>query len=641
VLSRTWAGIACAFAASLYVAVSPAAVAAPPQVEAYGMLPLLEGAKLSPDGTMVAFLSSVQGHRCLIIHFLEAKKDPAVTCPGNLEVRWFQWKTDRRLLLGVYNSVQFHQRLVTESFLIGVDADGANMKELLSPRQGRMINFNTDNVVDFLENDPSHVMVTVDTTDYFPDVISVDVNTGERSTVMDSTRRIMRWLTDAQGRPRMGLTVMDRKPAYLYRPESSSDFIKLEGSDIIGDTGFAPLSFSDKPNVIYVSSNHETGRNCIYLYDVEGKKIVDRYACRDNTDIGGLLFNHKHVIGYVYSDDEPHPVYTDPDWSHDFQAISRKFPSANVALIDRTANGHRELVSIVEPGRPASVYVLDRTPGQPTTLNPLGDERPYIPEDSIAPVKAIDYRARDGLQIHGYLTMPLGKTNGPIPFVVLPHGGPYARDYLGFDYIAQMFASRGYGVLQPNFRGSTGYGNDFLLAGFREWGRKMQDDITDATKWLIDQKLADPARICIVGWSYGGYAALMGAIREPSLYKCAASMAGPTDLRHVQPGSGQLLSNVAVPVLNGDRSLIDQNSPAKNADKIMIPILLAHGQQDVNVSIGDSLEMEKALKSAGKSVDTIYFSSDDHFLFREGDRIAFLKKLEEFVRTNLGPSPVN
>lgn len=605
------------------------------------MLPLLDGAKLSPDGSMLGFLTSVQGRRCLVVHYLETKKDPSGVCPGNYEVRWFQWKTDRRLLLGVYNSTRFRDRLITESFLIGADVDGTNIKELLSPRQGRMINFNTDNVIDFLDNDPSHVMVTVDTTGYFPDVIAVDINTGERTTVVDSTRHIMRWLTDAQGRPRMGFTVVDRKATYLYRPELSSDFIKLEGSDIIGDTGFVPLAFSDKPNILYVSSNRETGRRCIYLYDAENKKIVDRYACRDNTDIDSLLIDRKHVVGYVYADDEPRPVYTDPDWSRDFQAIARKFPNADVALLDRLPNGHRELVKVTEPGRPATIYVLDRTPGQPTTLNPIGDERPYIPGDSIAPVKSITYRARDGLQIHGYLTMPLGKATGPIPFVVLPHGGPYARDYIGFDYIAQMIASRGYGVLQPNFRGSTGYGNDFLLAGFREWGRKMQDDVTDATKWLIDQKLADPARICIVGWSYGGYAALMGAIREPSLYKCAASMAGPTDLKHVQPGSGKLISDLAVPILNGDRSLIDQNSPAKNADKITIPVLLAHGQQDVNVSIEDSLEMEKALKDAGKSVDTIYFQGDDHFLFREGDRIAFLKKLDEFLGTNLGPSPIH
>ena len=605
------------------------------------MLPSLDHAQLSPDGSMIAFLSSVQGHRCLVVHFLDTKKDPSIKCPGDLEVSWFAWKTNKRLLIGVYKSGAYYQRLITESFLLGMDVDGSNVKELLSPRQGRMINFNTDHVIDFLENDPDHVLVTVGTSSFYPDVIAVDVNTGEEKTAVRATEHIMQWLTDMRGLPRLGFSIEDRKGVYLYRPESSSDFIKVEGADIIGNTDFAPLAFSDQPNVVYVASSHETGRLCIYLYDIVSKKIVDRYACLDNADIDGLLFNGKHVVGYLYSDDQPHQVFTDPAWKHDAEAISAKFPNAHVALLDRTADGHRDIVKINDPGRPATIYILDRTPGQKTTLNPIGDERPYIPEDSIAPVKAITYRARDGLLIHGYLTMPLGKANGPIPFVVLPHGGPYARDYLEFEYIAQLIASRGYGVLQPNFRGSTGYGDDFLLAGFREWGRKMQDDVTDATKWLIDQKLADPARICIAGWSYGGYAALMGAIREPSLYKCAASMAGPTDLRHIQPGSGALMSDRAVPILNGDRTLVDQNSPAKNADKITIPVLLAHGQQDVNVSFADSVEMEKALKDAGKSVDTIYFPGDDHFLFREGDRIAFLKKLDEFLRTNLGPSPVN
>jgi dipeptidyl aminopeptidase/acylaminoacyl peptidase len=204
-----------------------------------------------------------------------------------------------------------------------------------------------------------------------------------------------------------------------------------------------------------------------------------------------------------------------------------------------------------------------------------------------------------------------------------------------------MIASRGYGVLQPNYRGSTGYGSAFLLAGFQEWGRKMQDDVTDGTKWLIEQKLADPARICIVGWSYGGYAALMGAVREPGLYRCAASMAGVTDLRHVQPASGQVMANRAVPQLNGDTSLIDENSPARNAEKINIPVLLVHGRQDVNVSFKDSEEMERELRAAGKKVDTLYFDAEDHFLLKEGDRVAFLKKLDQFLEDNLGPVAVN
>ncbi len=602
---------------------------------------MLDQAQLSPDGTMVAYLSSAGGHRCLIVRFLDIQKTPNVDCPNDLEVRWFHWKTNNRILLGVYKTVFVAPRMITRSALFAVDIDSTKFTQLVQPRQGRLFNFNTDNVVDFLENDPNNVLVTLSTSSKYPDVVAINVNTGAQATAVASTDHIVRWMSDMQGRPRLGVTVVDDRIAYLYRPEASSDFIKVEGTDVIGTDGFVPLAFSDQPNVIYVASNHETGRRCVYLYDIEAKKIVDRYACQENADIDSLIFSGRRVVGYMYADDQHHQIFTDPAWRHDSEAIARKFPNGSVMLLGRTADGTRELVKVYENSLPPSTYVLARIPGQPTTLNLIGDERPALALECVAPVKPVTYRARDGLQIHGYLTMPLGKTTGPIPFVVLPHGGPYARDYLGFDYIAQMIASRGYGVLQPNFRGSTGYGNDFLSAGFREWGRKMQDDITDGTKWLMDEKLADPARICIVGWSYGGYAALMAAIREPKLYKCAASMAGPTDLRNVQPGSGKMISDIAVPILNGDKSLIDQNSPVKSADKISIPVLLAHGLQDVNVSIEDTLEMEKALKSAGKSVDSIYFEGDDHFLFIEGDRIAFLKKLDEFLRTNLGPSPVN
>jgi dienelactone hydrolase len=617
--------------------------APPPPIEAYGMLPVLEHAQLSPDGRMAAFLASVDGRRCVVVHDLDGSRKDQANCPGRFEVRWFAWKTNSRLLIGVYNTTRvLNNRFITESFLLGTDVDGANLKELVSPKQGRFINFNTDHVIDFLENDPAHVLVTLDTTStQFPDVVAIDVNTGSTAEAAASTHHITSWITDVEGRPRLGVAIEDGKFAYLYRSAGGTDFAKVEGNDIIGETGFTLLAFSDKPNVLYVASEHETGRRCIYLYDVEARNVLDRYACRNDSDIDNLIMRGKHVLGYTYSDDQPHQVFIDPSWQRDAASIARKFANANIFLLDRTADGSRELVQVSEANRPPTIYVLLRTPGQPTRLEPLGDERPFIPDEFVAPVKPIAYRARDGLQIHGYLTMPLGRVSGPIPFVVLPHGGPYARDYLGFDYIAQMIASRGYGVLQPNFRGSTGYGRAFLEAGFREWGRKMQDDVTDATKWLIDQRLADPARICIFGWSYGGYAALMGAIREPTLYRCAASMAGVTDLKRMQPGSGRQVINVAVPVLNGDRSLIEENSPAKNAGKITIPILLAHGRQDVNVAFDDSVEMETALKDAGKKVDTIYFDGDDHFLYREGDRIAFLKKLDSFLRENLGSSPIN
>jgi dipeptidyl aminopeptidase/acylaminoacyl peptidase len=638
-----WIGAAGAGLACALLPPGHSAQAAPPPVEAYGMLPVVENPQLSPDGAMMAFLSSNHGQRCLIIHHFDAPGTPRVVCPGRFEVRWFAWKTNKRLLIGVYQSTLFQSvRLVMESHLIGMDIDGSNMKDLLSPREGMYINYNTDSVLDFLANDPDHILMTVyATSNISPDVIRVDVNTGDKDTVIDGQDSILRWTTDDKGRPRLGTSLLKRGVSFLYQDESGSDFTKIDGNDIIGNSGFLPLGFSDKLDVIYIMSNHETGRNSVYLYDVKNKKIVDRYASEPDFDIDSLIWKNKRVVGYIYSDDFPRQVFTDPAWKHDAELIAKQFPDGRTLLVGRTDDGHRVLARIDQGNSPPTFYVLSRAPGATTTLSPVGDERPYIPDDSVAPVKPVVYRARDGLQIHGYLTLPRGVTKGPIPFVVLPHGGPYARDYLGFDFIAQMIASRGYGVLQPNFRGSTGYGSAFLAAGFREWGRKMQDDVTDGTKWLIDQKLADPARICVVGLSYGGYAALMGVIREPTLYRCAASMAGVTDLRHLQPASGRSLAGLAVPQLQGDTSLIDENSPARNADKINVPVLLVHGRRDVNVSIKDSEEMERELRNAGKHVDVLYLDADDHFLLKEGDRIAFLKKLDGFLRDNLGPASSN
>jgi dipeptidyl aminopeptidase/acylaminoacyl peptidase len=619
----------------------PDARAAPPQVEAYGMLPLIEHPALSPDGTMVALLTSLHGRRCVAVHDLDVVKPPQVVCPGRFEVKWFAWKTNNRLLVSVYASTMFRgQRLVSESRLLGMNVDGSNIKELISPREGRFINYSTDNVLDFLKDDPDHILLTAFTMSAIaPDIFKVDVNSGDKETLVASRDNIFRWITDDKGRPRLGMALVDRKLQFLYRDDLTSDFTKVDGMDIIGESGFVPLGLAEQPGMIYVMSNHETGRNCIYLYDIKNRKIVDRYASEPDFDIEGMIWHDKRPIGYTYSDDVSHQVFIDPAWKHDADSIARSLPGSRILLIDRTDDGHRVLVEVAEGNLPPTFYVLTRKPGQKTTLDPLGAERPYIPEDSVAPMKPVTYRSRDGLQIHAYLTLPVGVTKGPIPFVVLPHGGPWARDFLGFDYLSQMIASRGYGVLQPNFRGSTGYGGAFLAAGFREWGRKMQDDVTDGTRWLIDQKLADPSRICIVGWSYGGYAALMGVVREPTLYRCAASMAGVTDLRHLMPVNGALFSALAVPQLDGDKSLMDVNSPARNADKMNVPILLAHGRQDVNVSVKDSEEMERALRDAGKHVDAIYFDSDDHFLFEEGDRIAFLKKLEGFLKENLGAPP--
>ena len=634
----TGAGLTAAILTGIFLfllAVPGTRAAERPEIEAYGMLPSIEGPALSPDGTMMAFISSAGGRRCLVVHHLDAKQEPAVVCPGTFEVRWFGWKSNTRLVLSVYEAVNFPgQGLFSQSHLVGVNADGSGIKELVAPRLGYYVNSNPDTLLDFLWNDPDHILLTIyDSAADAPDVIKVDVNSGTRETLISGRSGMVWWMTDGNGEPRLAAKFVHREGQFFYRGDSSSDLTKVEGTDEIGGSYFGALGFSDQPGVLYVQSSHETGWNRIYRYDFQNKKIVDLYADRPDFDIGGLIWHHGRVVGYSYADDIAHQVFTDPGWQHDAALIAKAMPNANTYLEDRTDDGHRALVLATEGSLPPKFYILTRAPGQQTALDPVGAEEPYISDESVAPVRPITYRSRDGLQIRAYLTLPKDVAKGPIPFVVLPHGGPNDRDYLGYNFLAQMIASRGYGVLQPNFRGSTGYGSTFLEAGAKEWGRKMQDDITDGTKWLIDQSLADPARICIVGWSYGGYAALMGAIREPKLYKCAASIAGVTDLRLIQPLSQNNLIDVAVSRLDGGSATIDANSPVHNADKIDIPILLVHGSQDLNVAIENSREMERALRRAGKSVDAIYFAADDHSFYREGDRIAFLKSWRVFSRT--------
>jgi dienelactone hydrolase len=393
-----------------------------------------------------------------------------------------------------------------------------------------------------------------------------------------------------------------------YRDDQARPFQLIRQVDAAYASSFAVLAVGDAPGLLYVGSTQATGRRAIYRYDTTTGRFLDAYATNPEVDIDTLIIDRGAPLGYGFTVDEPALVYTDPALRRDAEQVAAALPGYRTSVVDNTADGRRSLIFAAGGNRPGAYYLM----------------------------------TRDGLTIHGYVTLPPGVTRDsisrPMPFVVLPHGGPSARDRLGFDYLAQMIASQGYGVLQPNYRGSRGYGGAFERAGFAEWGLKMQDDVTDGTRWLIDGGLADPARICIVGWSYGGYAALMGAVKTPELYRCAASMAGVTDLRRRLDRAAQSrFADLNLPRFDSDPAVIAANSPVLHADDIRVPVFLAHGERDFTVSVKDSRDMEAALKAAGKPVETLYFPDDDHYLYREADRVAFVKALDGFLARNLGP----
>jgi len=331
--------------------------------------------------------------------------------------------------------------------------------------------------------------------------------------------------------------------------------------------------------------------------------------------------------------------YLVPDWQHDLDIIEHALPNRDIEIIDRSTDGSRVMARAASPHGPASWWLLD-TSVKPATLGPIVETYKDIVAAGIATPKQITYTARDGLQIGAWLTLPRNAGSQPIPFVVLPHGGPFACDDGAFDYTVQFLTSRGYGVLQPQFRGSTCRGAAFQERGYGQWGYAMQDDVTDGTRWLIDQKLADPKRIAIVGGSYGGYAALEGAAKEPDLYRCAAAWAPVTDLEQLKDDirNHNMNARVALTTLGTDDDRLDAASPARHADRIKVPVLLMHGKTDFTVQVKQSERMESALKHAGKSVEAIYLDNSDHFLNTAAARRAWLEALDRFLAANLAPA---
>ena len=323
--------------------------------------------------------------------------------------------------------------------------------------------------------------------------------------------------------------------------------------------------------------------------------------------------------------------------------MRRRFADYNVDYIDQSDATGRILFKVSNAYDPGALALLDVATDE---VQFLAYYRPELPSEQMGIVSEVSYKARDGFEIPAYITIPPAITDGTklkkLPFVVLPHGGPYARSAKRFNYFAQFFASRGFGVLQMNFRGSAGYGKDFEEAGRENWVL-MLDDIEDGTRWLIDNELADPDRTCIAGWSYGGYAALMGAIRTSELYACAVSMAGVTDLKDMIRDIKKYRFGAMAAhnfILKGleSRQDIAENSPVKRAEELKVPLFLAHGEQDESVHFDQYKRMKSALRKSPADVTFMEFDDEDHYLSNQANRQRFFVGLDEFLKNSVGES---
>jgi dienelactone hydrolase len=637
--------------ASSAAAEAPAAAASPARrlpVEHFAKLPLLSDLALSPDGQHIAALMNIDDHTALVVRPVNGDKLRPVLKSDNQQFHfnWIQWVGNERLLASVRFAARRDFVGSQETRLLSVRADGGGHFELLktSPFSRSGTAQIQDTIVDWLPGDGRHVLLQLtEGESTVPAVFKVNVETGQRHMVHPPLRHVRRWYTDATHRVRVGLRSEEGEHEVLVCDPDGRNWRTLWSFKSFDREAVWPLGFGRNPQELYVQAHHE-GRDAVFTVDLASAQLPRTLRLAHPTlDVTGQLLHSPatgEVVGVrsagMHQGDQARTDLWDPQWRALAQAIDKGLPERHNRLLEFSRDEQRYLVHSSGNGVPGQYYLGDRATGE---LALLAEEHRELDEDVMVGKRPARIRARDGLALVAYLSRPPG-TAGPLPLVLLPHGGPHSRDHADFDVETEFLANRGYAVLQVNFRGSAGFGHDFMVAGLQRWGLEMQDDLTDAVQWAVAQGVADPARVCIVGGSYGGYAALMGLVKTPQLYRCAVSFAGVTDLIDlIRYESDYIGGRAAMQAQLGsawtDRARLRATSPALNAERIQAPVLLVHGTADRSVPVDQSRDMASALKRLGKPHRYIEQPGGDHHLSRYAHRLEYYKAVEAFLAEHL------
>jgi dipeptidyl aminopeptidase/acylaminoacyl peptidase len=592
---------------------------------------------LSPDGDKVAFVTRVDDKRLLVVIDF-AKRERRGLMPATVEefdIEWCSFKSDERLLCGFKGTQFFRGQPYPVSRLVSVDVTGKAKAKVLLQNGSLGASQFQDRIVDWRMDDPKHVYIelTDDTGGPFPTVHSLDVYTGLTTVVQRSRAPIMNWTTDRNGVVRFGSGYDERKSTFITR-ESPDESWRTLAKWERGEANFDVMGFGPSPGTLLVAAPHN-GRSAIFELDLTEKSDRQLLFANPDVDVGEAIYwpTDRRIIGFSYETDHPKRMLFDAEAEAVYGAIDQILPNAENRIVDASKDGKKLLVASFADIRPSEYFILDLTSNK---LKRIGSANPALAKTPLAPMKAVKIKGPDGQLLPGYLTIPVGSAGKKLPTIVYPHGGPYARDSWGFDTVVQFLASRGYAVVQVNFRGSTGYGDDWYDAGLRNWGTVMVDDITAATKWAIAEGIADPAHTCIVGWSYGGYAALMSAVREPDLYKCVVSIAGVSDLRALANDERRFYGGRfrAKYSIGSDTDELKAGSPLRAPEKIKAPVLLVHGDDDIQVNVDQSRRMARALEREKKKYELVIIKDGNHSLARYEWRETLFTKLEAFLTAN-------
>jgi len=637
-----------ALAAALMLAAPAMAVEEIP-VEDFFKRSLFTSFQLSPDGQYLAAVTPLfeNDRRNIAVINLETRAAAAITGVKDRDVNGYMWANDDRILFFMDNDGN-------ESFgIFAVNKDGSKPRTLIEPAETQIRGGSrvilTASVLNTLEDNEDEILVSVprqyhDTV--VQDVKRMNIYNGKMRNVERNPGNIAGWLSNDDGEIIGAVALEDGKRKVLYRKSEKDDWTTLIEFKV-AEGGFTPAWLSDDGERMWVRSNitpegEERDKAAIYEYDLDSKKLGKLIFEHPEVDVGGVVASDvkDDAVMITYNADKPGYHYVDPEWERMMKSVKAAFPEKQVSLSSATDDEDKFVFTVWSDRNPAAYYLFER---ESNKMEELAIAYEWLPEDKLAKMEPVDIEARDGLTLPAYLTLPPDSDGKGLPLVVNPHGGPRARDSWGFNPEVQLLANRGYAVLQVNFRGSTGFGQEFDKAGWGKWGAEMQNDITDAVQWAVDEGIADPERVCIYGASYGGYAAMAGITFTPELYQCAINYVGVTDiplLFETMPASWRM-QRAEMKRTIGDyddpeeRADMAARSPINHVDKIRVPLLMGYGEEDPRVVIDHALNLEEKLKAHDVQYELIIKEDEGHGFRKLENQVEWYTKVVNFLDENL------
>jgi dienelactone hydrolase len=643
-------------------------VAAPSAAQAFGQLPNLSLADMNPAGTLLAFSETVGNDppRLVIFDLNTRKEIRKVNIGTEFRLRALTWADDETVLLSVtrvrYVTTDGKPKMYLYQRTLAADAAGGQIRPMLlagaeddSVLGASLVRRRTSKPKTILmaswEYMASVGKIRMDTrikddandSKWIYNLFEVDTVTGKGRRIEGGSQFTIDWLATNDGKAAARAEWNPATNSYRVLSKQSAGWRELLKQTDGEQPWLAGLS-SDEKSVLFIGMRGGP-HDKLWSLPLDGSPLT-AVAERPGASANGVLRDPltDAIVAAEFGGMESEVAWLDAQAQSRSKALGKAFAGRYYRTLARSTDQKRVLVRVWGPQNPPVYYLVDYA-GK--TADIVGEEYPALADVALGEVRTINYKARDGYEVPAYLTTPPGSAGKNLPLVVLPHGGPVARDEHGeFDYWSQFLAHRGYAVLRPQFRGSSGFGKAHEEAGRRQWGRLMQDDVTDGVKAMVTQGVVDAKRVCIVGWSYGGYAALAGAAFTPELYACAASINGVSDLPALlgaekKSGGEESASyeywsdHIGAP---SDRAVIER-SPYRYAANVRAPILLVHGEQDTVVLEQQSAMMERALRAENKEVRYVKIPGDDHALARSANRVRMLLELETFLATHIGGSP--